>query len=47
MRGVDEGRSGTFLEAPDLLDVLEVFGEDDMRSYLMGVTEGKRTPTRM
>jgi hypothetical protein len=29
------------LEASDLLDILEVFGEDGMRSYLMGVIEGQ------
>ena len=36
-----EGRSGELLEATDLLDVLEVFGEDGMRSYLMGIIEGQ------
>jgi len=41
MRGVKEGRSGELLEATDLLDVLEVFGEDGMRSYLMGIIEGQ------
>jgi hypothetical protein len=40
-RGVNEGRSGDLLEAPDLLDILDVFGEDGMRSYLMGVIEGE------
>ena len=41
MRGVNEGRSGVFLEASELLDILEVFGEDGMRSYLMGIVEGQ------
>jgi hypothetical protein len=41
MRGVNEGRNGDLLEASDLLDILEVFGEDGMRSYLMGVIEGQ------
>jgi hypothetical protein len=41
IRGVNEGRSGDLLEASDLLDLLEVFGEDGMRSYLMGVVEGQ------
>ena len=41
IRGVSEGRSGELLEASDLLDILEVFGEDGMRSYLMGVVEGQ------
>ena len=41
IRGVNEGRSGELLEASDLLDILEVFGEDGMRSYLMGIVEGQ------
>jgi hypothetical protein len=41
IRGVNEGRSGELLEAPDLLDLLEVFGEEGMRSYLMGIVEGQ------
>jgi hypothetical protein len=39
IRGVNEGRSGELLEASELLDILEVFGEDGMRSYLVGVVE--------
>ena len=45
MRGVNEGRSGDLLEAPDLLDILDVFGEDGMRSYLMGLIEGEADAT--
>lgn len=41
MRGVNEGRNGDFLEASELLDILEVFGEDGVRSYLVGVLEGQ------
>jgi hypothetical protein len=41
MRGVNEGRSGELLEASDLLDILEVFGGEGMRSYLMGLIEGQ------
>jgi hypothetical protein len=41
IRGVTEGRSGSFLEASRLLDVLDVFGEDSMRTYLMGIIEGE------
>jgi hypothetical protein len=41
MRGVNEGRSGDLLEASELLDILEVFGEDGVRSYLVGVLEGQ------
>jgi hypothetical protein len=37
MRGVNEGRSGELLEASDLLDILEVFGEDGMSFYHMEV----------
>ena len=41
IRGVNEGLSGDLLEASDLLDILEVFGEDGMRSYLVGFLEGE------
>jgi hypothetical protein len=41
MRGVNEGRSGEVLEPTDLLDILEVFGEDGMRSYLVGFLDGE------
>jgi hypothetical protein len=41
MRGVNEGRNGDLLEASELLDILEVFGEDGVRSYLVGVLEGQ------
>jgi hypothetical protein len=41
VRGVNEGRSGGLLEPTDLLDILEVFGEDGMRSYLVGIIAGQ------
>jgi hypothetical protein len=41
LRGVNEGRNGDLLEASELLDILEVFGEDGVRSYLVGVLEGQ------
>ena len=41
MRGVNEGYSGKLLEASDLLDILDVFGEDGLRAYLAGVLEGE------
>ncbi len=41
IRGVNEGRSGELLEASELLDILEVFGEDGMRSYLIGFLQGE------
>ncbi|MCA1739887.1 MAG: hypothetical protein LC740_13995 [Actinobacteria bacterium] len=40
MRGVDEAASGTELDAQEVLDVLDVFGEDGVRCYLMGILEG-------
>jgi len=40
MRGVNEGASGAELEAQEILDVLEVFGEDGVRMYLVGFLEG-------
>ena len=41
MRGVNEGYNGELLDASDLLDILDVFGEDGLRSYLAGVLEGE------
>jgi len=41
IRGVNEGRNGDLLIASELLDILEVFGEDGVRSYLVGVLEGQ------
>jgi hypothetical protein len=41
MRGVHEGRSGDLLEASELLEILEVFGEDGLPSYLVGIVEGQ------
>jgi hypothetical protein len=40
MRGVNEGASGAGLEAQEVLDVLDVFGEDGVRMYLIGFLEG-------
>jgi hypothetical protein len=41
VRGVNEGRSGNLLEASELLEILEVFGDDGLRSYLVGILEGQ------
>ena len=41
MRGVNEGYNGEPLDASDLLDILDVFGEDGLRSYLAGILEGE------
>ena len=40
MRGVNEAASGAELDAQEILDVLEVFGEDGVRMYLLGFLEG-------
>jgi hypothetical protein len=39
-RGVNEAASGAELAAQEVLDVLEVFGEDGVRMYLVGFLEG-------
>ena len=39
-RGVNESRAGEILDAEALLEVLDVFGEDGVRSYLLGYVEG-------
>ena len=41
MRGMNEGRSGYLLKASELLEILEVFGDDGLRSYLVGILEGQ------
>jgi hypothetical protein len=40
-RGVKEGYNSELLDASALLDILDVFGEDGLRSYLAGVLEGE------
>jgi hypothetical protein len=40
IRGVNEAASGAELEAQEILDVLDVFGEDGVRMYLVGFLEG-------
>jgi hypothetical protein len=40
MRGVDEGRTGEILDPQELLNLLDVFGEDGLRIYLVGYVEG-------
>ncbi len=40
MRGVNEGRAGQELEGEELLAILDVFGEDGLRSYILGHLEG-------
>jgi hypothetical protein len=40
MRGVNEAASGAELDAQDILDVLDVFGVDSVRMYLVGFLEG-------
>jgi hypothetical protein len=40
MRGVNEGARGAELDAQEILDVLDIFGEDGVRMYLVGFLEG-------
>ena len=40
MRGVNEAASGMELDAQEVLDVMDAFGEDGVRCYLMGILEG-------
>ena len=40
MRGISEGRAGVFLDGEELLTTLDVFGEDGLRSYILGHLEG-------
>ena len=41
MRGANEGYNGELLDASELLDILDVFGQDGLRSYLTGILEGE------
>ena len=38
-RSVNEGSRGELLDASELLELLDVFGEDGGRSYLVGCLE--------
>lgn len=40
IRGVNEGRAGEPLDDMQILEVLEVFGIDGLRSYIVGHMEG-------
>jgi hypothetical protein len=40
MRGVNEGRAGELLDGEELLAILDMFGEDGLRSYILGHLEG-------
>ncbi len=39
-RSLNEGSRGELLDASELLELLDVFGEDGVRSYLVGSLEG-------
>jgi hypothetical protein len=41
VRGVNEGRCGEQPDPSALIELLDVFGEDGLRSYLMGFAEGR------
>ncbi len=45
MRGVNEARHGEVLDPTKLLEVLDVFGEDGARSYLMGFSAERISST--
>ena len=40
VRGVNEGSRGKRPDPSTLIELLDVFGEDGLRSYLMGLAEG-------
>jgi len=40
VRGVNEARGGELLDPTALMEILDVFGEDGVRSYLLGWLEG-------
>ena len=40
-RRVKDGYNSELLDASALLDILDVFGEDGLRSYLVSVLEGE------
>jgi hypothetical protein len=39
-RGINEGRAGESLDDMQVLEILEVFGIEGLRSYIMGHMEG-------
>ena len=39
-RGVNEARAGEILDGEELLEILDIFGEDGVRSYLLRYVEG-------
>jgi hypothetical protein len=41
VRGVDEARRGEQPDPSTLIELLDVFGEEGLRSYLMGFAEGR------
>ena len=41
VRGVDKGLRGEQPDPSMLIELLDVFGEDGLRSYLMGLAEGR------
>jgi len=41
VRGANEARRGEVLDPACLLEILDVFGEDGLRFYLLGFAEGE------
>jgi hypothetical protein len=39
-RGVNEAHAGEILDGEELLEILDIFGEGGVRSYLLGYVEG-------
>jgi hypothetical protein len=40
LRGIEEWRAGELLDDMQVLEILEVFGIDGLRSYIVGHMEG-------
>ena len=41
LRGVEDGSRGEQPDTSELIELLDVFGEDGLRAYLMGFAEGR------
>ena len=45
IRGVNEGRTGELVDVTEMLAILDEFGEEGLRTYLVGVIEGQEEIT--
>lgn len=41
MRGVNDGYNGAVVELQALIDMFDLFGEDGVKMYLVGLLEGQ------